>query len=473
MQGFAGRLIRMSWGARLLSGFFLVLAAVNLGLSAYVATAERRWVAYRAELAEAGELLTLEEVERLYATGAAEPTGAGLVEALSAELRQTAGPEPRRREVLWFGRRRQVDLFEPMSRRQIRRSSRFLDARRDLMNRLEALRELPPGRYKTNFREDPYMPRHPSMDAIRNATGLAALEGVLRIAEGNGEGAADSVELLFRISTTLSDEPSGPGRWMQMFVESVALRLIEGGLRGGEWTETALERSQKNVQRSIDTGSLRPALLGERAQYVAALDALHCGDRPHKGHLLDIALRRMGIVLHRPAVRANQEQGVAMFRDLLAAADDPRALIVASNALVDQVRDLPTSQALAAARATENVRLVTVHAVHHAELASAACGIAAERFRLRYGRFPTALNELVPEFLEEVSVDPFDGGPLRMVERDEGRVIYSVGENRLDDGGKTAVRERERLVSPDAGFRLTRLDRRGIRWIEDEEESSN
>lgn len=39
--------------------------------------------------------------------------------------------------------------------------------------------------------------------------------------------------------------------------------------------------------------------------------------------------------------------------------------------------------------------------------------IAIERFRLKYKKLPEKLTELVPEFLNSVPLDPFDGKPIR------------------------------------------------------------
>lgn len=43
--------------------------------------------------------------------------------------------------------------------------------------------------------------------------------------------------------------------------------------------------------------------------------------------------------------------------------------------------------------------------------AKTAC--AVERFRLKHGKLPEKLEKLVPEFLAEIPIDPFDGKNLR------------------------------------------------------------
>jgi hypothetical protein len=62
--------------------------------------------------------------------------------------------------------------------------------------------------------------------------------------------------------------------------------------------------------------------------------------------------------------------------------------------------------------------------------------IALQRFKLAHAHFPDHLTDLVPQFLPTVPNDPVDGRPLRYRLKPDGTfLLYSVGENRVDDGG--------------------------------------
>jgi len=59
--------------------------------------------------------------------------------------------------------------------------------------------------------------------------------------------------------------------------------------------------------------------------------------------------------------------------------------------------------------------------------------LALRAYQLTRGNLPVDLSALVPEFLDAVPVDDFDGQPLRY---SPGRkIVYSVGQNLKDDGG--------------------------------------
>lgn len=63
-------------------------------------------------------------------------------------------------------------------------------------------------------------------------------------------------------------------------------------------------------------------------------------------------------------------------------------------------------------------------------------GIALQRFRLRHGRLPASLDELVPDFLPGIPVDTMDGHPLRYRrDSDDTFTLWSIGEDLQDNGG--------------------------------------
>ena len=75
----------------------------------------------------------------------------------------------------------------------------------------------------------------------------------------------------------------------------------------------------------------------------------------------------------------------------------------------------------------------TIHIVEArscAQLLAARAAIAVERYKLAQGVMPVALADLVPAYLPEVPMDPFNGEPLRFATSDVAYAIFSVD----DDG---------------------------------------
>ncbi len=73
------------------------------------------------------------------------------------------------------------------------------------------------------------------------------------------------------------------------------------------------------------------------------------------------------------------------------------------------------------------------HLAHLFDLRGTRAFLGVEFFKKKKGKLPTRLGDLVPEYLDAVLVDPFDGKPFRYV-ADRG-IVYSVGTDWIDSGG--------------------------------------
>ncbi|MCH7565360.1 MAG: hypothetical protein IH968_16225 [Gemmatimonadetes bacterium] len=67
----------------------------------------------------------------------------------------------------------------------------------------------------------------------------------------------------------------------------------------------------------------------------------------------------------------------------------------------------------------------------------AAIALAMRLYELDHGRRPRQLSELVPDYLPAVPLDPMasDGRVIVYLLEPEPPILYSVGENGVDDGG--------------------------------------
>jgi tetratricopeptide (TPR) repeat protein len=89
---------------------------------------------------------------------------------------------------------------------------------------------------------------------------------------------------------------------------------------------------------------------------------------------------------------------------------------------------------------------------HQADLRGTLLVVALEVYFAKNGAYPEQLAELAPDILDEVPLDPFCGEPFRYNLVDAlTYTLYSVGENRTDDGGqeetKRGARDRDMVFS--------------------------
>ena len=86
--------------------------------------------------------------------------------------------------------------------------------------------------------------------------------------------------------------------------------------------------------------------------------------------------------------------------------------------------------------------LLMGHVESRARSEAARAALAVERYRLSEGTLPESLTDLVPRFLEGVPADPYAGGPMLYESRAGGFVVYSVGLDGRDDGGRETPEEK-------------------------------
>ena len=79
--------------------------------------------------------------------------------------------------------------------------------------------------------------------------------------------------------------------------------------------------------------------------------------------------------------------------------------------------------------------------------------LAAQRYRRHHGDWPVKLEDLVPDFIDKLPSDPFgkSGESLQLKRDGDELLIYSLGPNEVDDGGKV---EHDHGSPVDEGFRV-------------------
>jgi hypothetical protein len=82
---------------------------------------------------------------------------------------------------------------------------------------------------------------------------------------------------------------------------------------------------------------------------------------------------------------------------------------------------------------------------------TARAGLAAAAYHRKHGRYPERLEQLVPEFLPAMPVDPRDGQPLRIRHFNDGAVVYGPQDSAAAEGGNGRIPEGHR---PAPIFRL-------------------
>ena len=205
-----------------------------------------------------------------------------------------------------------------------------------------------------------------------------------------------------------------------------------------EPSEATLEAFQKRLEQVDKEPLLLYSFRGERAGEYHLLEWLKQGNSTAglNGGGMAKGFDALSLYLRVPGVMASQTAACIRFMtEMVEVAKKPPEQWTDGFATLNQ--QVPNLPALARLLVPAMDKVAQAVQRSYAQLRCAIVMIAAERFRKKNNRWPESLEELKKSgLLAEIPTDPFIGGPLKWKRTDDGVVVYAVGPDQADDGGK-------------------------------------
>lgn len=275
---------------------------------------------------------------------------------------------------------------------------------------------------------------------------------------GDPATALEDLKLVFRLMETIRGEPSLISQLVRMAMLQIAVQPVWEGLADRQWTEANLSVMEAGLGKLDFLADYQSAMRGERACGLWAVDYIRKvgaygleelgvsqgGGPGPSGWDKNLARAVFRLI---PSGWFDQNK-LSLCRNhetyVLPSVDPERHIVrpaVAhqSQAAFERLRRRPydmLSQVLLPAIG----RCAEKFARAQTTVDSARLACALERYRQANGQFPETLESLAPKFIETVPHDVINGQPLKYRRTDNGQfVLYSVGWNQTDDGGKVGL----------------------------------
>ncbi|HIJ53688.1 MAG TPA: hypothetical protein HPP66_11115 [Planctomycetes bacterium] len=294
----------------------------------------------------------------------------------------------------------------------------------------------------------------PYLADIRTGAMLLKLEAVVHAENDKPKIAVDSIASGIGLSRSLSKEPLLISQLVRIACQALAVSTIEHVINRTEFTDEQLVKLIGALAEAEDPSAMVRAFAGEQCagfsifkmpatQIPRVLDM--AGNRPH---LLGV----LGIYLYRFAGLADMDAAAYLdfMNDYIKAMQLP---LYQRQEAVGTVKDkfdkISKIHILLHLIMPAFSRVTMIDIRSSAQLRTAQAGLAIERCRLATGKLPDSLSNLVPTYLDAVPKDPFDGKDLRYKKLETGFVVYSIGEDGSDDGGKEKPRKKVRPPAPE------------------------
>jgi hypothetical protein len=309
--------------------------------------------------------------------------------------------------------------------------------------------EYPYGRFPVKLTKDYLSTVFTHRMFARWVGNLMTYDARLRAHDGDVVGAIQDVKSTIYASRALGDEPFLQSQLVRILCDTIAAQVLEKSLACGRASEKTLLDLQKELEQEAKTPFFLTGIRGERACLDAVMESIQNGEFSlgrYSRFMTDggtiFPFGRMSPV------------GAAFFLKYLTTylnvRNERAELLTLMNELVE-LGKLPAEEMVKAIKDKEKVWLqhypfrdnLVYGASKHvmadlrakAILRTAYTALALERFHLAKGHWPGTLQELVPNYLSAVPMDPFDGAPLRLVRKGTMVIVYSVSSDLVDNGG--------------------------------------
>jgi hypothetical protein len=273
------------------------------------------------------------------------------------------------------------------------------------------------------------------LSKLRKCILLLNLEAIWHSENGQSQSAANSVMSGFSLARSLTNEPLIVSQLVRMACHGHTTSGLERCINRTKFTDEQLADLDRCLTDADDHSTLARAYVGDSCFCLDALYKIESAkpvifDPDIPIPILElykaIGLEELDTIIYLDFIKRYIEITKLPPHQRKKVSDDIKARLESySNIHI-------FLHALISVRS----RIVTIEIRSIAGLRAARTGLAVERYRLAAGKLPRSLTELVPAYLESVPKDPFDGNELRYKRLETGFVVYSIGEDLSDDGGK-------------------------------------
>ena len=257
------------------------------------------------------------------------------------------------------------------------------------------------------------------------------------LALGDVDASIETIELGVKIARLMEDSPNVSAQYYRLYLQQ-SLRNFTMHLISNVVLDTAaLDRLHEAFTPIDSRFALIRAVAGDRAWAFFAIEEFYSGNAALGSGITEedrrqfeqvpASMREFFIEWERRAIDDLTGPFLADLPETW-----PEILDAANVASLDRISDF----SLIAAPLSNDIEDIAISmARSEADFSTTLTAIAVECYSRKHNEYPDSLGQLVPEYLEEIPIDPFDGEPLRYRQTDDGYEVYSVFTNREDDDG--------------------------------------
>ncbi len=287
----------------------------------------------------------------------------------------------------------------------------------------------------------------PHLSKLREFSRLLAEDAAMQGHEGNYGEASEDILAILGLGRGLNDEPILISQLVRIVVSGIGcatadISLPEEGLPP-EVARSLIDAAGQASYRAAFADSLS----GEGGFGLDVFEQLRNGntDAAPLGTTSgweNVGLQLYGSVLARPWLNMDEEAYAETMARIQEAA---RLAYYEARPIMDEinqdVRDLPRTRVFSRMLLPALTHAIEAQARNEAWLDLMCLGLSVEQYHDRTGAYPASLDAVASYVGGRVPVDPFTGTSYHYEPSGSGFLLYSVGRNLVDDGGRQSIRD--------------------------------
>lgn len=284
-----------------------------------------------------------------------------------------------------------------------------------------------------------YERRIPDALKILRSMRLLGFNAFLAAEKGDVRASLDRLRAGLRFAPKIAEESSLIAYLVALASEKQCLLFLNKSLSGREAGEEMLLPLLDDLdERMIELWKvlLRNSIRGERVMFTEIGLLMDASDWATSSWLKGEA-EKLYFWLIKPLIKRDVNQDIPIYAGLEANAALPyyRTRDFWKHHK-DRLEDLPWYAIVSKLAIPEMEATFMKTATFEALVRAFRTGLACRIHKGRTGQYPESLEALVPALLNDVPIDPFTGRPLVYRREGEGFIVYSLGSNLKDDGGR-------------------------------------
>ncbi len=307
----------------------------------------------------------------------------------------------------------------------------FLAAHRDLTSEIRQMAARGGPVHALDFSKG-FAMQLPHLARMRSCARLLRADAAVNATESNHAAAVDDIIAGMKLGDTLALEPILISQLVRIAIYGIMYNAVEGSLDGADLSPEVTHKLMTQVAQADHRESFSESFAGELYFGRQLFSAVRSGDRSGVPDGVDLG----------PLREEDELAYVETMRGLIAASKLPyyeAALKI--HELEQETEGLPETMIYSRQLLPALARACQAQARHEAMLDLMQIGIFVEQYKARTGSFPDTLDAIAEDLGGSVPVDPFSGKSYRYRPLGATFLLYSIGANRLDDGGTHDFRE--------------------------------